>query len=61
MLGPILKLILQMRPEAELDKRQIAHYLLERLERYKVPQLYEQVPSIKRTFNGKLDRKYYKD
>ncbi len=60
-LGPILKLILQMRPEAELDKRQIAHYLLERLERYKVPQLYEQVPSIKRTFNGKLDRKYYKD
>lgn len=60
-LGPILKLILQMKPDTTLDKRQLAHHLLTHLERYKVPQLYEQVPSIKRTFNGKLDRKYYKD
>lgn len=29
------------------------------LETYKVPQLYEQVEAVRRTYNGKIDRKYY--
>ena len=43
-----------------LNKRQIALSLKDRLEIYKVPQLYEQVEKIQRTYNGKIDRKYYK-
>ena len=31
----------------------------DRLEPYKVPMLYEQVDTIARTYNGKLDRKFY--
>ena len=45
---------------AALDKRALARHIASRLETYKVPQLYEAVPAIARTFNGKLDRKYYK-
>jgi acyl-CoA synthetase (AMP-forming)/AMP-acid ligase II len=37
----------------------LALHLKERLEPYKVPMLYEQVEKVARTFNGKLDRKYY--
>ena len=44
-----------------LDKRQIALALKDRLEIYKVPQFYEQVEKIQRTYNGKIDRKYYKN
>ena len=43
-----------------LDKRRLALHLKEKLETYKVPQLYEQVATIHRTFNGKLDRKSYR-
>ena len=35
-------------------------FLRSRLEPYKVPLFYEAVPSIKRTYNGKLDRKAYR-
>ena len=40
-------------------KRALARFLSTRLEPFKVPMLYEQVDSIRRTFNGKLDRKSY--
>jgi acyl-CoA synthetase (AMP-forming)/AMP-acid ligase II len=43
-----------------LNKRQIAHHLRQRLEVYKVPMLYEQVDHVERTYNGKLNRKYYR-
>lgn len=59
--GKALKLLVVMKADAVLNKRTLALYLKARLELYKVPMLYEQVDSIRRTFNGKLDRKYYKN
>jgi acyl-CoA synthetase (AMP-forming)/AMP-acid ligase II len=60
-LGTTLRLLVVMHECKTLDKRKLAHTLLEKLEKYKVPQLYKQVESIKRTYNGKLDRKYYRE
>ena len=57
--GKALKLLVVTAPNASLDKRSLARYLRDRLEAYKVPMLYEQVDSIRRTFNGKPDRKSY--
>ena len=42
-------------------KSALALHLKEKLETYKVPQLYEQVTTIHRTFNGKLNRKAYQE
>ena len=57
--GHALKLLVVTPPDQTLDKRTLARFLADRLEPYKVPMLYEQVPTIVRTYNGKLDRKYY--
>lgn len=48
-----------MEKDSVLNKKEIALFLRSKLESYKVPLLYEQVYEIKRTFNGKLNRKYY--
>ena len=42
-----------------LNRRALALFLSQRLERHKVPLLYQQVEHIERTFNGKINRKYY--
>ncbi|MBO7141438.1 MAG: acyl--CoA ligase [Prevotella sp.] len=57
--GRALKLLVVLTEGATLDKRALARYLSTRLEPYKVPMLYEQVGHIRRTFNGKPDRKSY--
>ena len=59
-MGQALKLLVVLADGHPLNKRQIALSLKDRLEIYKVPQLYEQVEKIQRTYNGKIDRKYYK-
>ncbi len=59
-LGTVLKLLVVTTDNESLDKRALALSLKEKLEAYKVPMLYEQVDSIKRTYNGKLQREYYK-
>lgn len=58
--GNALKLLVVTAEDATFDKRRIALYLKSKLEAYKVPMLYEQVDAVKRTYNGKVDRKYYK-
>lgn len=58
-LGNRLKLLVVLDDGVALDKRALARHLASRLETYKVPQLYEAVPAIARTFNGKLNRKHY--
>ena len=60
-MGKAVKLLVVMKEGAVFDKKAIARYIAARLEPYKVPQLYEQVEKIARTYNGKLDRKYYKN
>lgn len=58
-LGTVLKLLVVLQDGFQLDKRQLALALREKLAAYKVPMQYEQVESILRTFNGKIDRKAY--
>ena len=55
-----LKLLVVMADGMKLNKRKLALHLKERLESYKVPMLYEQVSTIERTYNGKLNRKFYR-
>ena len=59
-LGNALALLVVLRNGAKLDKRAIALHLSEKLERHQIPLTYKEVDKIQRTFNGKLDRKYYK-
>ena len=59
-MGRAVKLLVVMQDGVAFDKKRIARYIAARLEPYKVPQLYEQVDAIARTYNGKLDRKFYK-
>lgn len=58
-LGTVLKLLVVLADGYALDKRAIAQGLQQHLENYKIPMLYEQVDAIKRTYNGKIDRKAY--
>lgn len=58
-LGNALKLLIVMDDKDVLDKKRIAMFLKSKLESYKVPNYYERVDSIRRTFNGKIDRKFY--
>ena len=60
MLGTVPKLLVAMKEGGKLDKKLVAEHIGSRLEAYKVPVYYEQVDSIRRTFNGKLDRKSYR-
>ncbi len=58
--GQALQLLVVTLPGVKMDKRALALYLRNSLESFKVPQLYQQVDAIRRTFNGKPDRKYYR-
>lgn len=58
--GKALKLLVAMTDNHSLNKRSLALHLKTKLETYKIPLLYQQVDTIRRTFNGKLDRKYYR-
>ena len=57
--GQALKLLVVSTAGTAFSKRTLALFLSKCLERYKVPLLYEEVPAIRRTFNGKPDRKSY--
>ena len=46
--------------EAELNVQVLTRFLAERLEAYKVPRSFEKVDEIRKTFNGKIDRKSYR-
>lgn len=60
MMGQALKLLVVTRGGAPLDKRALALHVKAHAEAYKVPLLYEKVEAIRRTYNGKLDRKAYR-
>lgn len=59
-IGNALKLLVVMTDGADLDPKLLASHLRRTLENFKVPFYYEKVSSIRRTYNGKVDRKYYK-
>ncbi len=57
--GKSLKLLAVVKQGFSLDTKELRNFLMQKLEQYKVPQAYEQVDKIARTYNGKLDRKAY--
>lgn len=57
--GKALKLLVVMKDGKELNKRELAIHLKTKLETYKIPLLYSKTDKIERTFNGKINRKYY--
>ena len=59
-LGTRLKLLYVANEDVEFSKKDLAKFIASKLEVYKVPQAYQQVNEIHRTFNGKLDRKFYR-
>lgn len=59
-LGTRLKLLYVKQQDIEFSMKDLAKYIATNLERHKVPQAYELVDEIHRTFNGKLDRKFYR-
>jgi len=59
--GKALKLLVVMKEGKKLNGKELARYLKLKLESYKIPMLYSQVDKVERTFNGKINRKYYTD
>lgn len=59
--GQALKLLYVSPAETPLSKRDMARHIQKKVEIYKVPLLYEKVDKIARTYNGKLDRKHYRE
>ena len=59
-IGPVLKLLVVLEDGFVLDKRSLAIYLKSKLEPHKIPTYYEAVDKLQLTYNGKLDRKYYR-
>lgn len=59
-IGTVLKLIVVPADGHDMDKRALARHIKAKLEPHKVPTYYESADSLKRTYNGKLDRKAYR-
>lgn len=59
LVGTALKLLVVLQQGTVLDKKRLARHIASKLERYKVPMVYEQTDKVQRTYNGKVDRKYY--
>ena len=58
--GQALKLLVVMHQGSTLDVRKISEFLSSQVEAVKVPRFYEQIEKIERTYNGKIDRKFYR-
>ncbi len=59
--GAALKLIAVPDGTVPFDARRLARHLGAVLEPYKVPSRYEQAEAVARTYNGKIDRKHYRN
>ena len=56
---PLLKLLVVPKEES-IDARELIRFIGTKLEPYKVPKVVESIDEVHKTFNGKIDRKYYK-
>lgn len=59
-MGSGLKLLVVMKEKGTMNPAEIRNILSKKLESYKVPKVYEEVDEIARTYNGKLNRKFYR-
>ena len=55
-----LKLLVVMQEGYDFQPKAIMEFLAKTLEAYKIPRLYEKVDKVERTYNGKLNRKFYR-
>lgn len=55
--GIVVKMFICPKEGCSLQVEELAQYLEDRLEAYKVPKYIESIPAIPRTYNGKMDRK----
>ena len=58
-LGTVLRLFVVPKDDNAISKKDLAAYLTQKLEHYQVPQFFTITDHIERTYNGKLNRKYY--
>ena len=56
--GKVLKLLIV--PDVDYNRKNLVNYLRSKLESHKVPVLYDEIAEVRRTFNGKIDRKSYR-
>ncbi|MBQ6560455.1 MAG: acyl--CoA ligase [Erysipelotrichaceae bacterium] len=56
---PVLKLLVVPKNE-NFDSKALTKLIASKLEPYKVPKLIETIDEVHKTFNGKIDRKYYR-
>lgn len=59
--GTVLKLLVVLDKGCTMDKKRIANFIKSKAESYKVPFFYEETKCIQRTYNGKIDRKFYRE
>ena len=55
--GLCIKMLVVMKSDCVLDKKEISDFLNSKLESYKIPKFIESVDEIPKTFNGKINRK----
>ena len=55
-----IKLLVTVDDKDKFDPAPLNAYLSDRLEKYKIPRTIEAVDELKKTFNGKIDRKAYR-
>lgn len=60
-LSNVLKLLYVVKDDNTFDKSALIAHLKQNLEIYKIPIFYKQTDKIERTYNGKLNRKHYRD
>ena len=60
LLGFVPKLLCVIQEGSSFNAKAIHRFMSERLEAYKVPQVYQAVEHIEKTFNGKINRKKYR-
>ena len=58
--GQALKLLVVMHQGYTLNAHDISEFLSSQVESVKVPRFYEQIEKIERTYNGKINRKFYR-
>lgn len=59
--GEAPKLYVVMAEGCEFDQKEITKFMLDKLESFKVPKVFEVIDEIPRTFNGKIIRKQLKE
>ena len=59
-IGTVLKLLVVVKEGESFEKKTIARFIHSKVESYKVPFYYESVDKIARTYNGKINRKFYR-